>query len=132
MVDRPEHGWMGYAVDSGGDARPGVPRARRPPYPENGSTGLPQAQPGAEVLSRSGLRLRTPVFGTAQPAQGLSGLVRRLAYRVPEHRPARWALLLAADRVDVLEHRARAGWWIVPAAAALVAGYLAVARLERR
>jgi hypothetical protein len=47
--------------------------------------------------------------------RGLSGLVRRAAYRVPEHRTARWALLLAGDRLDVLEHRLGRDLWLVPA-----------------
>jgi hypothetical protein len=72
------------------------------------------------------------VFGAAVPARGLSGVLRRAAYRVPEHRSARWTLLLAADRVDVLEGRAAAGWWIIPAAAALALRYLAVSRLASR
>lgn len=43
----------------------------------------------------------TPVFGTAQPLHGVSGVVRRLAYRrFSEARAAHWLLLLAADRVD--------------------------------
>jgi len=84
-------------------------------------------------LSREGLRAATPVFGTAQPASGLSGLVRRAAYRIPEHHAARWALLLAGDRIDVLEHRIARNLWLLPAAAALAAGYLAVSRsLGRR
>lgn len=131
MAEGHGHGWMGYGVDAGRDARPGVPRERRPVRTGDADLGLPAPQRDPSTLSRSGLRLRTPVFGTAQPARGLSGLVRRAAYRVPEHRPARWALLLAADRVDVLEHRVRSGWWVLPAAAALALGYLAVSRLER-
>jgi hypothetical protein len=90
----------------------------------------PEQQRGVALLSRSGLREATPVFGTAQPARGLSGAMRRAAYRLPEHRAARWALLLAADRVDVLEHRAA---WLVPAALAAGLGYAVVARaLGRR
>lgn len=130
-MERPEHGWMGYGVDAGAAARPGVPRERR------GGDGrargeLPPPHPGASTLSRSGIRTPTPVFGTAVPARGLSGLLRRAAYGVPEHRPARWALLLAADRIDVLEHRLAEGWWVAPAAAALLLGYAATARLGER
>jgi hypothetical protein len=131
MADRPERGWMGYAVDAGRSARPGVPRER--PLPDAEPVGtLPDPQPHPEILSRSGIRTPTPVFGTALPARGLSGVVRRAAYRIPEHRPARWALLLAADRVDVLERRAARGWWILPAVAALALGYAVSARLSRR
>jgi hypothetical protein len=45
-----------------------------------------------------------PVFGTAQPPAGLSGLIRRFAYRYPDNKPRRWLMLMLADRVDVLEH----------------------------
>ncbi len=122
---------MGYDVDAGGTARPGVPRERL--VPDRRARGeLPSPQGGAELLSRSGIRTPAPVFGTAQPARGLAGSIRRAAYRVSEHRPGRWALLLLADRVDVLAHRARRGWWLLPAAAALALGYAATARLARR
>src|SRR5690606_33916048 len=47
----------------------------------------------------------TPVFGTAQPLHGLSGVLRTKAYSIPEHFPRHWLLLLVADRVDVLEGR---------------------------
>jgi hypothetical protein len=56
-------------------------------------------------LRRKGLDRLTPVYGTAQPPRGVSGLMRRLAYTRPEHEARHWALLLAADRVDVLEGR---------------------------
>jgi hypothetical protein len=45
----------------------------------------------------------TPVFGTTVPPHGLSGRVRRLAYRIPGHKTSHWALLLLADRIDVVE-----------------------------
>jgi hypothetical protein len=50
----------------------------------------------------------TPVFGTAQPLRGLSGAIRRYAYTFSEGRLAHWLLLIAGDRVDLLEHRAAA------------------------
>jgi hypothetical protein len=92
----------------------------------------PEQQRGTPVLAASGLRAATPVFGTAQPARGLSGLFRRAAYRIPEHRPARWALLMVGDRIDVLEHRVARGWILLPAAAALVLGYALVSRAADR
>ncbi len=122
----------GTAVDVAPVTRPGVPRER-----EVGDTGAwwerPDPQPLADLLSREGVRRATPVFGTAQPARGLSGLFRRAAHRMPERRASRWALLFVADRVDVLEHRVARGVWILPAAVALLVGYAAGARaLERR
>jgi hypothetical protein len=47
----------------------------------------------------------TPVFGAAQPLRGLSGAIRRYAYTFSEGRTAHWMLLMAGDRVDVLESR---------------------------
>ncbi|HUP88556.1 MAG TPA: hypothetical protein VM100_04375 [Longimicrobiales bacterium] len=50
----------------------------------------------------------TPVFGTAQPPKGLSGIIRRLAYRYSEGRYVHWLMLVAADRIDVVENRVSA------------------------
>src|SRR5690606_1996769 len=50
-------------------------------------------------------RFLTPVFGTACPPRGFSGLIRRYAYRFGESRLLHWALLMLADRVDVEESR---------------------------
>jgi hypothetical protein len=47
----------------------------------------------------------TPVFGTAQPLRGVSGAIRRFAYTFSEAQTAHWLLLMAGDRVDVLEGR---------------------------
>jgi hypothetical protein len=119
------------AADAMAGSRPGVPRMGRA-VPDPGAHWIrPEQQRGTPLLARSGLREATPVFGTAQPARGLSGLVRRAAYRVPEHRTGRWVLLLLGDRVDVLEHRLRRGWFLVPAAIALATGYALAARALR-
>jgi hypothetical protein len=44
------------------------------------------------------------VFGTSAPPRGLSGAIRKYAYRrFSEGRAAHWLLLLGADRVDAIE-----------------------------
>jgi len=48
-----------------------------------------------------------PVFGTAVPPRGLSGAIRMLAYRYPDHYPRHWFLLMFGDRVDSWETDAR-------------------------
>jgi hypothetical protein len=45
----------------------------------------------------------TPVFGNACPPRGLSGLMRDFAYRFSEGKMSHWVLLMAADRVDMVE-----------------------------
>lgn len=99
---RPE----GWGIDEAPERRPGVPMEAEP-HPAEGAHGeLPARQhPRVTVLRRRGLAELTPVFGTAQPPRGLSGLIRRVAYRIPEHRARHWLMLMAADRVDVLEDR---------------------------
>jgi hypothetical protein len=45
----------------------------------------------------------TPVFGNACPPRGVSGKIRDVAYRFSEGQLAHWLLLIAADRVDMVE-----------------------------
>jgi hypothetical protein len=123
-IERPR----GIGVDGARHVRPGVPRERL----ERDPGAHPEQQRDLSPLARSGLLHATPVFSSAVPPRGLSGVVRRLAYGVPEHRTARWTLLLAADKLDVLEHRLSGATWLVPAVAACALGYLAVARWRRR
>ncbi len=133
MQERGEIGHRPAGVDGEPGARPGVPREREERREPGAHWVEPSQQPGPDALGRTGLEVPTPVFGTAQPARGAPGVLRRAAYRLPEHRASRWVLLLAADRLDVLEHRARGAAWLVPALAALVLGYVVVARaLPRR
>ena len=50
----------------------------------------------------------TPVFGTSCPPKGLSGVMRKVAYRrYSEAQVGHWLLLLASDRVDAWESHLR-------------------------
>jgi hypothetical protein len=42
----------------------------------------------------------TPVYGSSQPAFGMAGRLRGMAYSRPQHHPTHWLLLLAADRLE--------------------------------
>ena len=47
----------------------------------------------------------TPIFGTPQPPSGMSGMLRRAAFRYSESDLRHWLMLLFADRVNMVE-----GW----------------------
>ena len=91
----------GWGADLDPADRPSYPKLQ---YPAD--TGahwdFPERQPGGEGRERSiEHAFVTPVFGTAQPLRGLSGGVRRLAYRrFSEGRLAHWLLLIVGDRID--------------------------------
>jgi hypothetical protein len=94
----------GWGADLDPRDRPSVPKIQLDPnLPDD--AGMPERQPEIRPRERSvEHRFLTPVFGTAQPPKGLSGVIRRFAYaRYSEARAAHWLLLLAADRVDTLE-----------------------------
>ena len=87
----------------------------RPSYPKEvmADTGarwdFPERQPQRSPREKSTEhKFVTPVFGTAQPLRGLSGAIRRYAYTFSEAQTAHWLLLMAGDRVDVLESRLEA------------------------
>lgn len=93
-----------WGLDRNPEDRPGVPR-EAPPHPLPGAHWRePTQQPiTGRVLTRAGLSRPTPVFSTALPPKGLSGALRRIAYRIPDHRVPHWLLLLFSDRVDVVQ-----------------------------
>jgi hypothetical protein len=112
---------LGEAPDASPSQRPGVPKELDPPRPATfAHWAEPERQPDpGYVLKRKDLTELTPVFGTTVPPRGLSGVLRRAAYAIPEHRTSHWLVLMLADRVDVLEHRALR---ILPFALPLAAG----------
>lgn len=95
---------VGWGADLDHAQRPAYPMERTPPRLEGVHWNQPAAQPQTvEVLTsieRPGI---TPVFGTTLPPHGLSGSLRRLAFKASESDVRRWMLLLLADRIDVVE-----------------------------
>ena len=103
-MTQPQQELEPVAVDKNPLDRPGVPQEFDPPQPLANAHWLKpdQQQSQQQPVIGNGRKL-TPVFSVANPPRGLSGLVRRWAYRIPDYRPKRWALLILADRIDVLE-----------------------------
>lgn len=131
------HAIEGAGIDARPERRPGVPMETEPRPIGHAHWDQPSRQrPHVRVLKRANLEQLTPVFGTAQPPRLLSGVLRRIAYRVPEHRVTHWALLLLGDRVDVLEHRLgrllRVGLPLAAAGVAVLAMAPAAGRRRRR
>lgn len=93
----------GWGADKDEKDRPGVPMEKTP-APLTHTNTLVRQQTGGPEPDVGPNRFLTPVYSTALPTRGLSGLLRRAAYKIPDYKPRRWMLLLAADRVDVLEH----------------------------
>lgn len=97
----------GWGADLDPADRPAVPRMRFDPAVTGAHWTLPEQQPERRPRERSIEHARlTPVFGTSAPLHGLSGMVRRFAYRrYSEGRAAHWLLLIGADRIDAAESR---------------------------
>ncbi len=97
----------GWGADLDPANRPSVPQEQ---FLETGAHwNFPERQPERQPREKSTEhKFLTPVFGTAQPLRGISGAIRRYAYTFSEGRTAHWLLLIAGDRVDVLESRLEA------------------------
>ena len=99
----------GWGADLDPKDRPSVPMLQD----QHGRTGarwdFPERQPENRPRERSvEHRFLTPVFGTSCPPKGLSGVLRRAAYRrYSEGQAAHWLVLIAADRVDAWESHLR-------------------------
>jgi hypothetical protein len=90
----------GWGIDLDSRDRPSVPRLQRPitgahwDFPERQAENHPRERSIEH-------KFLTPVFGTSCPPHGVSGLIRRYAYKTySEARAAHWLLLLVADRID--------------------------------
>ena len=95
----------GWGADLDPLDRPSVPKEQFDPTFGGAHWEFPDRQPERWPRERSiEHAFLTPVFGTSCPPKGLSGAIRRYAYRTySEARAAHWLLLVAADRVDVVE-----------------------------
>lgn len=84
-----------------------------PTYPMKNYTGddhkrlnweRPPLQPvTVEILHSNERPNLTAVFGTSVPPSGLSGAVRRYAFKYSESEYGHWLPLLLADRINVIE-----------------------------
>jgi hypothetical protein len=84
-----------------------------PTYPIKHNTGIdherrqwtrPYLQRAkVEILHSNERPDLTAVFGTTVPPKGLSGVLRRHAFKYSESNLAHWFSLVAADKIDVIE-----------------------------
>lgn len=84
-----------------------------PTYPMKNWTGddhnrlrydRPKQQPGEFEVLHSNERPRiTAVYGTSVPPLGLSGMIRRFAFKFSEGSFGHWLPLMLADRINVCE-----------------------------
>ena len=63
----------------------------------------PQQRQTVEILQSIERNNLTAVFGTSTPPSGVSGAMRRQAFKYSESEWAHWLMLMAADRVNVVE-----------------------------
>lgn len=98
----------GWGADLPRANRPAVPMERTPPRLDVPWEDPPPQQPmTVEVLRSLERPAHSRTFGTRLPPRGLSGAMRRAAFRRSENDLRHWMMLLAADRVDVVEGMAR-------------------------
>ena len=95
----------GWGIDANPENDPTYPMKKR----NNGEHAgynwqRPTQQPvNVEILHSNERPNVTAVFGTSTPPTGLSGVLRRFAFRYSESSYGHWLPLMAADRISVLE-----------------------------
>ena len=95
----------GWGADLDPKDRPSVPREQFDPGATGAHWEFPDRQEEKWPREKSiEHELLPPVFGTSCPPKGLSGVMRKYAYkRFSEARAAHWLILMGADRIDALE-----------------------------
>jgi hypothetical protein len=95
---------VGWGVDANPQNDPTYPYRDRSEDDHSGQWERPtQQQPDVELLKSVEHKWLPAVFGTSSPPSGLSGSMRRLAFRWSESNWAHWLLLIGADRVNMVE-----------------------------
>src|SRR5690606_33256804 len=95
----------GWAIDANKDNDPTYPIKKRNNAEHKGYTWERPAKQveSVEILKSVERPNLSAVYGTSKPPSGLSGLIRRLAYKYSESSYGRWLPLILADRIDMLE-----------------------------
>ena len=95
---------VGWGVDANPQNDPTYPYRDRSGEDHSGEWQRPtQQQPDVELLKSVEHKWLPAVFGTSSPPTGISGSMRRLAFRWSESNWAHWMLLMGADRVNMVE-----------------------------
>jgi hypothetical protein len=118
----------GWGADADPANRPGIPMETKPEPVAGAQTPIEPQKSDYPVFMHGGKQKMPPVFGTAAPPKALSGLIRKVAYKYPDHWVRHWMMLLMADRVDSMEHNLRR---ILPLAAVVLAGGLTYKLIRR-
>ena len=94
----------GWGADLDHANRPAYPMERMPARLAGDHSHPPVPQPQTvEILQSIERPSMTPLFGTPQPPSGVSGMLRRAAFRFSESDLRHWLILLFADRVNMVE-----------------------------
>jgi hypothetical protein len=94
----------GWGVDADPANNPTYPYRDRSKDDHSGTWARPTRQDvPVEILQSIEHKQRPAVVGTSTPPSGLSGALRRLAFRKSESNLLHWMLLLGADRINVAE-----------------------------
>ncbi|MDQ6881325.1 MAG: hypothetical protein M3150_04440 [Pseudomonadota bacterium] len=93
---------QGWGADLDHANRPAYPMERTPPRLDGIPAMVPQL-PKVEILRSNERPGLTPIFGTSTPPTGVSGMLRRTAFKYSENDLRHWLILLFADRVNVGE-----------------------------
>ncbi len=103
-IINPEH-INGWGIDADEQNDPTYPMKHRTNEDHKGyHWERPEQQPvNIEVLHSNERPNVSAVFGTATPPSGLSGMIRREAFKYSESSFAHWLPLILADRINVIE-----------------------------
>jgi hypothetical protein len=95
----------GWGVDADPENNPTYPMRHIEDQQSRGLTWErpAQQQPDVEILQSIEHNRRPAVVGTSTPPSGLSGMIRRYAFRRSESDWWHWLLLMGADRLNVAE-----------------------------
>ncbi|WP_373046149.1 hypothetical protein [Vulgatibacter sp.] len=97
---------FGWGADARPEQRPGIPRELEPGKLRGAWWDEPERQQlpaGLEITLGEQYDRLPPAFATTQPPSGVSGMMRKAAYRIPEYKATHWMILLLADRVNAVE-----------------------------
>jgi hypothetical protein len=92
----------GWGIDADPENHPAYPMRDRT-HEDEETTRPPQQETTVELLKSNERPIISAVFGTTAPPKGLSGMVRRRAFKYSESHLAHWFLLMFADRINMVE-----------------------------